>query len=1050
MASNNGKKRKKRVGLDAQLYSLEMRLSRVNHNSTPLDKTRTVAKLVRATTRAGQQHPRRAKFGRCLPIVAVRPWLRRFYGVNISAAGVGALVDQLPDCVDAAAWDSATAPRRLDFDLLLAFMRQLGDISNSMDARKRCASAKQLGDLEARRRARLAAEQRRPKSAPAAVHRTRLPYSRADEMCVLPQLMVRLLAAALHHPPGALGKITGKSLTPPELATLLRRRLHLDLSQHEQATLRAMIPTAPTEGFAFGDATAQPEDPIAVSGKKLSALLYELRSKGLRKSRVALMASAMASLRCLHSLGISGSLLANLGSCCASFFGRACVATDDATSADALKATEDLLNLERMLSLAAAKLKSLDDVLASGAAAVENALRQFCRSYFARLDNKARKKNANPDARRRPSVAREEPPPRTLFCGLAASSSAVVSSFTLITKDDTERRPSMLLQMRMQLQTTHMLRAQRAFVDKLERSHMDSELHRLERIQQKHFRLSARNYWQNDGMAPIREIVHKPRTNAVMAWERSEVEDAAAKTITRLFWSAMFRISRRRLNSASDEWTRLLETRAHATLVRSMRAWLARKASRVKNVTPEMRARASRVIYRNLERCVHQRRAKALLQSRRRVQKIVQRARDATDEEQTASAARIQAAWRACRVRTRSRELLTAREEDRVIRVDVVRASNLIVADSKTSSSDPFCYVGVYLGQRGGYAPVGMAPSRLAQSQVATVYSSSPFASALHSGVSFQAAAKQSSSTHSSPFNTTSRPRPPTLWLPPNVRARNYDKYEAVPALFPIFASQTCHRDETLHPRWNASFTVPGVDPECRIVLTVVDKDVVGKDDFLGQAIVDLHSLRDRLFARCRSRVRRRSGDLVVEATRRLESQKLPVIDKNHCEITFETVWGGPDRGQIVYCVSACPRALSICSFLEQRLARNSMVAFWKGSWCALGFGQLLVFNSRGDNDPRFTFDVSHIEKVDVLREVDDEVYMTFKVAGGSSHIFRVPEIGYPNHEVLLHAWIRRLRRACPRIPTNEFVPSDCTHGQYVGTEPLDQDDWKATVPPFK
>lgn len=1028
MASN--KKRKKRDGIDAHLHSLELRLSRVNHNSTPLDKTRVVAKLVKATTRPGQQHPRRGKFGRCLPLVAVRLWLRRFYGVNISAAGVGALVDQLPDCVDAAAWDSAATPRRLDLDLLLAFMRQLGDIGRSMDARKRCASARQLGDLETRRRARLASV-RRPKSAPAAIHRARQAYSGADEISVLPRLMVRLLAAALHHPPGALGKIDGKSLAPAELATVLRTRLHLDLSQHELATLRAMIPAAPAEGFAFGDVAAEPKDPMSISGDKLSALLYELRRQGLRKSRVALMASAMASLRCLHSLGISGSLLANIGSSCASFFRS--VATD-----------EDLLSLERKLALAAAKVRSLNEasVKASDAAAVENALRQVCRSSLARLRDKAHKRT--PDGRRPSVAAQQDAPRRTSF---TSSSSAVVSSFTLITKDDTERRQSMLWQLRTQLQTTHMLRAQRTFVDKLKRSHMDSELHRLDCIQRKHFRLSARNYWLSDGMAPIRDTNRKPPVTMTTTTTTTSCVDAAARTITRLFWSAMFRISRRRLASASDEWMHILKKRAHATLARSMRAWLARKQSRVRVVTDEMRAKASRVIYRNLERCIHQRRAKALLNSRRRVQRIVERARDATNEELTACAARTQAAWRARRVRTRTRELLAAREEERVIRVEVVRASNLIVADSKTSSSDPFCYVGVYLGRRGGYAPVGMGPSRLAQSQVATVYSAPQFASALQSGVRQTSAAKESSSM--SPL--IRRPRPTTLWLPPNVRARNYDKYEAVPALFPIFASQTSHIDETLHPRWNASFTVPGADPECRIVLTVVDKDVVGKDDFLGQAVVDLHSLRDHLFARSPTRGRRRpSGEeTVLEATRKLDSQTLPVIDKNHHEITFETVCAGSDRGQIVYCVWACPRALSICSYLEQRLARNSMVSFWKGSWCALGFGQLLVFNSRSDHDPRFAFDVSHIEKVDVLREVDDEVYMTFKVAGGSSHIFRVPEIGYPNHEELLHAWIRRLRRACPRIPTNEFAPSDCTHGQYVGTEPLDQDDWKGKMPAF-
>lgn len=182
---------------------------------------------------------------------------------------------------------------------------------------------------------------------------------------------------------------------------------------------------------------------------------------------------------------------------------------------------------------------------------------------------------------------------------------------------------------------------------------------------------------------------------------------------------------------------------------------------------------------------------------------------------------------------------------------------------------------------------------------------------------------------------------------------------------------------------------------------------------------------------------------LLADLTVELGDQSIPVLDGSRVQRQFEAIDGASRRGEVSYRIWVAPRSLSLCSHLEERLARNSMVAFWKSSWCVLGFDQLRVFNSRGDAEPRFAVNVDHLDSIDIIKETDDDLIFAFQVAGGSRHVFRVPEIGYPNQEQLLFAWVRRLRRASPRIKTNELAPSNCTHNQYVGIEPIPPSEHK-------
>ena len=83
------------------------------------------------------------------------------------------------------------------------------------------------------------------------------------------------------------------------------------------------------------------------------------------------------------------------------------------------------------------------------------------------------------------------------------------------------------------------------------------------------------------------------------------------------------------------------------------------------------------------------------------------------------------------------------------------------------------------------------------------------------------------------------------FWMPPVVRARDFDKFVAYPPQFQVFCYKTRASEKTLDPVWNDSCLVPGVDPESVLSLTVADVDPGDShDDFLGQITVPLKALR--------------------------------------------------------------------------------------------------------------------------------------------------------------------------------------------------------------
>jgi len=287
-----------------------------------------------------------------------------------------------------------------------------------------------------------------------------------------------------------------------------------------------------------------------------------------------------------------------------------------------------------------------------------------------------------------------------------------------------------------------------------------------------------------------------------------------------------------------------------------------------------------------------------------------------------------------------------------------------------------------------------------------------------------------------------------------------------------LFRAKTKVIQKTLDPTWNAQFDVHGVDPDSTVTFTVADVDdptspqsADDRDDFLGQVTVQLNALRHADFlaqmtyeSERRAKIKAKTGRrpsktkqrlqsdgalLVMDARARLGPNLVPVskvVNEKVHHVAFDDVHVEA-TGAVYYRIWCAPRARSICGHLEVKVQRGFVVSFWKPVWACLAFNRLTLRDHRGDEHLRLDLPLRHVEAVEVHSpETAESIGDTFSLVlgGGKRHDLRVGDLGSPLRDVEHQAWVRRLRRCAPRIPTNEFADSACPFLEYQETRKND------------
>ena len=140
--------------------------------------------------------------------------------------------------------------------------------------------------------------------------------------------------------------------------------------------------------------------------------------------------------------------------------------------------------------------------------------------------------------------------------------------------------------------------------------------------------------------------------------------------------------------------------------------------------------------------------------------------------------------------------------------------------------------------------------------------------------------------------------------------------------------------------------------------------------------------------------------------------------------------------GELFVSISSPPATCSICSPMMRKLDVVLTSSSWKPSWCVLAHGVLRVYNARGEGEARQEIEMEHVLGVGYD---GDEDAIIVRVVGDKDHAFRV--VGVDTHAAedigsdkgfLRRAWLRKLRRAAPKIAMNEFCPEELSHEAFV------------------
>ena len=366
--------------------------------------------------------------------------------------------------------------------------------------------------------------------------------------------------------------------------------------------------------------------------------------------------------------------------------------------------------------------------------------------------------------------------------------------------------------------------------------------------------------------------------------------ELAAEVINNCVRSFVYRCLRKKMARAQHEWKRWMEQRAHRMLARAARTWAAkaRMRKRYLRVQAQIFDQSKGIIERLILRKVRKMRAiKAGLTGAAYAMAVGSIFdKDPLSEED--AAIRLQKRFRAIDARARSNTLQHAREATRCIRVEVVKARGLRVADARRlnqadhhtfigGAADPRCYVSAQLGGRGGFGPSNAGAPEEAKERIERQYDilakrhqaldeqhtrddgveKRKYLDALdklkESGEEKKREALASRAANLSSVMDKAcllkmRRNTMPFWMPSIVRARDWGKFAAYPSRYPLFRAKTKVIAKTLDPTWNAQFDVHGVDPDSTVTFTVADVDdptspqsADDRDDFLGQVRTQRH-----------------------------------------------------------------------------------------------------------------------------------------------------------------------------------------------------------------
>jgi len=214
----------------------------------------------------------------------------------------------------------------------------------------------------------------------------------------------------------------------------------------------------------------------------------------------------------------------------------------------------------------------------------------------------------------------------------------------------------------------------------------------------------------------------------------------------------------------------------------------------------------------------------------------------------------------------------------------------------------------------------------------------------------------------------------------------------------------------TLAPVWNDDFPVTSTVWNGTLVLTLFDSDMLSKDDFLGQTVVDLR--------RCQELY---SGKVVEFSDTAIESLSVHITDGAGKPLIAPGSQTMEGKGKISFSLRLPSLAYSMCGWLWKASTGLMSKGSWKKRWVILAEFKLSYyegpFNLHEVKDTISCTDITSIVEEDTKKDGK-----AIRISYGRGKDYWLLRWDTDAPEYVHKMWLRKLLRSCPNVRDDELA----------------------------
>lgn len=212
--------------------------------------------------------------------------------------------------------------------------------------------------------------------------------------------------------------------------------------------------------------------------------------------------------------------------------------------------------------------------------------------------------------------------------------------------------------------------------------------------------------------------------------------------------------------------------------------------------------------------------------------------------------------------------------------------------------------------------------------------------------------------------------------------------------------------------RFDEAVVIGGIDSFGCLIFTVCDHEMIGKDQVIGQAVLDLSKYPQLA-----------STQYVLEKEMSLLAYEYTIQDSagKPVKVVHTDCMG---QGSIMVRVRIPPAPISICGWVERQGRKQVLQKqLWKNRYMVLANGHLKYYADKHSQDEAIikgSMDMSTVTAIEDCCEEDGRKYI--QITSGREPKQEIWKITIPEGGAAQATWMRRLKRAAPHLTNPDLV----------------------------